>query len=145
MLLFYALNLWVLFMSTNQIPEIHPELIAAIEEVFLGNPDILLVNLCTAEGQGIRSFIMDDLRIKSDDITKAASGIFELSQLPSKQLFGKKLDIVTIENEKGHILFVKTKYLQHRCVLTVAAKPSTPLATIRFIAKRLAKAIKSIN
>lgn len=131
-------------MSTNQIPEIHPELITGIEDVFFKNQDILLVNLCTLDGQNIRSFVVDDLTIENEAIADMASHLFKLSQSSSKKMFSKKLDVITIENNKGHMLFVKTRYLNLKCVLTVASKSSTPLANIRFIAKRLAKTIKAI-
>lgn len=132
-------------MTTDKIPEAHPELVREIDDLHSNNREIVLLNLCTTDGFNICSYAADDLKIEDDKIAAIASTLWGLSESSSKQILKKRFDVTTVENEFGHMIFVSTTYLDLECVLTIAAKESMPLAKIRYLTKRLAQSIEAMN
>jgi len=73
-----------------------------------------------------------------------SSTICALSDSSSKQVLEDEFKITIVESDAGNLLFVKTKYLEMPCVLTIAAKHQLALATARYKTKAFAQEVSKI-
>ena len=124
--------------------KIKPKLLEDIKKLCKDNSDIVLVSLCTTDGFSIMSYAAKSLSAEADKLAAMSSTISALSDSAAAQILDDDFDITIIETNNGNMLFVSTRYLGSPCVLTLAAKSSTALATARYKTKGLAKAIESI-
>lgn len=121
------------------------ELLEGIKALCDNNKEMLVVSLCTTDGFSIKSFASKGLNAEADKLAAMSSTISALSNSTAKQVLQEQFDLTTIETSLGNILFVKTSYLGLPCVLTVAARASMALATVRYKTKNLAQDIINIS
>ena len=121
------------------------ELLERIKELCDENKELLLVSLCTSDGFSIKSFASKNLNAEADKLAAMSSTIAALSDSSAKQLMKDRFEITTIETNSGNMLFVRTRYLNHPCVLTIAVSSKLALATARYKTKKLAESILAIS
>ena len=131
-------------MPNNKI-NVKPELLEYIKELCEDNKEMLVVSLCTTDGFSIKSFASKGLNTEADKFAAMSSTISALSNSIATQLLKEEFDITIVETTSGNALFVKTRYLDLPCVLTVAARSDMALATVRYKTKKLAQGISSIT
>ena len=131
-------------MPNNKI-NVKPELLEYIKELCENNKEMLVVSLCTTDGFSIKSFASKGLNTEADKFAAMSSTISALSNSIATQLLKEEFDITIVETTSGNALFVKTRYLDLPCVLTVAARSDMALATVRYKTKKLAQGISSIT
>jgi len=130
---------------SDQTIKIKPQLLEQIKTLCKDNSDIILVSLCTTDGFSIMSYAAKSLSTEADKLAAMSSTISALSDSVATQILDDDFDITIIEADHGNMLFVSTRYLDNPCVLTLAAKSNTALATARYKTKGLAKSIESIE
>ena len=124
--------------------DIKQSLLDAVDSVFEDGVGVDLVGLCTSDGFDVISLINDKLDVEGDKLAAVASSLYSLSHSCASQLMGKGLMMTTVETNDGNALFLKVDYLGSPCILSIASSASVSLATLRFIAKRLATTISEI-
>ena len=121
------------------------ELLEQIKALCEEDRDITLVSLCTSDGFSIKSFASRGLNAEADKRAAMSSTISALSDSSAKQLLQDRFDITIIETNSGNMFFVRTRYLDLPCVLTIAASAKMALATARYKTKKLAESIRTIS
>jgi len=130
---------------SDQTIKIKPQLLEQIKTLCKENSDIVLVSLCTTDGFSVMSYAAKSLSAEADKLAAMSSTIASLSDSAATQILDDEFDITIIETSNGNMLFVSTRYLDSPCVLTLAAKSNTALATARYKTKALARSIESID
>ena len=116
-----------------------------MKELASSSRDVTLLSIVTSDGFNLKTFSAKSLSIEFEKLAAMASSICALSDSSAKQLTGQGLKTTTIETSAGNILFMKTNYLTHQCVVTLVAKEGLSLAQARFIIQRFAEKVGSIR
>jgi len=130
---------------TNKKITVKAELLEHIKELCDSDRDISLVSLSTTDGFSIKTFASKALNAEADKLAAMSSTISSLSDAAAKQVLTNQFDITIVETGSGNMLFVRTNYLEHPCVLTIAARGAMSLATARYKTKKLAQSISEIT
>jgi len=109
------------------------------------NHDILMLNLSTTDGFNLHTSSTEAIEIEPSKMAAMASTIFSLSQAATEVFNEANLDISTIETAQGNLLFLRTRLLTLKCVLSMATNTNTSLAEARFLTKRLAKTLGTVK
>ncbi len=120
---------------------IKPELLSEIKTLCENNREISVVSLCTTDGFTIKSFVAQDLNMEADKLAAMSSTLSALSDSCANMLMLDEFNVTIVESNAGNTLFVRTRYLELECVLTVTARIKMSLATARYHTKKLAQTI----
>lgn len=119
--------------------------LAQLVEAFCdSNQDIILVSLSTSDGFPIICSSKLGISNQADKFAAMSSTLSALSDSSAVQMNQGQCNITIVEATSGNILFVKTKYINISCVLTVVAKEQVMLAVARYKTKNLANDITKV-
>lgn len=104
--------------------------------------DVQFIHLCTADGFHLFEVSGDADHLEPDKVAAIASSIFALSNTAARQFLDDELQVSIVETDAGNILFLRTRMNGADRVLTIAARKSMSLATVRYHALTLSELIE---
>jgi predicted regulator of Ras-like GTPase activity (Roadblock/LC7/MglB family) len=123
----------------------NPQLINLLEDCFNNNIGVALLSISTMDGFNIHTLSRQESVIESDKLAAISSALCSLSDASAEQIVNQNFILATVETGEGKILFLKARYLAFSCVVCMASTVAMSLAEARFLARRLADAIKDLQ
>lgn len=122
----------------------HEEIKAAFAEEMAQRQDLLIMNLSTLDGFKIAHANQATNAVESDKVAAIASSLCALSNSVAREMLNSRLDIINVEADDGHVLFLNVNLRKLKGVLTVTAHKDISLAEARYVAKRLKTRLEEV-
>ncbi len=100
-----------------------------------------VIALATTDGFPVFNLMGENKFFEADKMAAASSTLYSVSNAVSQQILDKRFKITFIETEQGNIAFVALEILKKDFVLSISAKQSLNIASLRMLINRLAKEI----
>jgi predicted regulator of Ras-like GTPase activity (Roadblock/LC7/MglB family) len=101
--------------------------------------NVRALNLTTADGFPLYSYINGSFKIEEDKLSAVTSSLTALSHAAARQIMNDAYESTCIETSMGMMFMVQTRYQNQDCILSLISYGQPNLGQIRYYLLRLAK------